>query len=179
MEVVSEKTGYPVETLELSMDMKSRSHGMDSHQAGRDPGRHASPLPDLPKLKPEELAELRTLGQIVEHIGAKLGTHSVSTTSVIIPAGMAPAAPAVSSAPVAVATPGVDLSALTQSLMEVVSEKTGYPVETLELPSMDVNPTSASTPSSELRSWVPCSPFFPTCPNSNRRNWPNCVPLVR
>ena len=118
------------------MDMES-DLGIDSIKRVEILGAMQSLYPDLPKLKPEELAELRTLGQIVEHIGAKLGTHSVSTPSIIIPAVMAPPAPAVSSAPVAVATSTVDLTALTQSLMEVVSEKTGYPVETLE-PAMDM-----------------------------------------
>ena len=136
MEVVSEKTGYPVETLEPSMDMES-DLGIDSIKRVEILGAMQSLYLDLPKLKPEELAELRTLGQIVEHIGAKLGTHSVSTPSIIIPAVMAPPAPAVNSATVAVATSTVDLTALTQSLMEVVSEKTGYPVETLE-PAMDM-----------------------------------------
>jgi acyl carrier protein len=72
MEVVSEKTGYPVETLEPSMDMES-DLGIDSIKRVEILGAMQALYPDLPKLKPEELAELRTLGQIVEHIGAKLG----------------------------------------------------------------------------------------------------------
>jgi acyl carrier protein len=95
--------------------------------------------PDLPKLKPEELAELRTLGQIVEHIGGKLGVSNI-TPAVATPAliAVAPVAPKpVIQSPVGVVASGVDLAALTQTLMEVVSEKTGYPVETLE-PAMDM-----------------------------------------
>ena len=44
-----------------------------------------SRFPDLPKLKPEELAELRTLAQIVEHMGGKLGPGETSSTPVIAP----------------------------------------------------------------------------------------------
>ncbi len=138
MEVVSEKTGYPVETLEPSMDMES-DLGIDSIKRVEILGAMQTLYPDLPKLKPEELAELRTLGQIVEHIGTKLGANPTSSAPVVIPAIMTPpiSAPAVNVAPVAVDAPSIDFARLTQSLMEVVSEKTGYPVETLE-PSMDM-----------------------------------------
>jgi acyl carrier protein len=135
MEVVSEKTGYPVETLEPSMDMES-DLGIDSIKRVEILGAMQSLYPDLPKLKPEELAELRTLGQIVEHIGAKLGSTSTNDSPVVVPVAT-PVVPA----PALIVTPpvpsGVDLSALTMTLMEVVSEKTGYPVETLE-PAMDM-----------------------------------------
>ena len=87
MEVVSEKTGYPVETLEPSMDMES-DLGINSIKRVEILGAMQSLYPDLPKLKPEELAELRTLGQIVEHIGAKLGTSTKSSVPVIVPAIM-------------------------------------------------------------------------------------------
>ena len=81
MEVVSEKTGYPVETLEPAMDMES-DLGIDSIKRVEILGAMQSLYPDLPKLKPEELAELRTLGQIVEHIGAKLGATSINDAPV-------------------------------------------------------------------------------------------------
>jgi hypothetical protein len=51
--------------------------------------------PDLPKLKPEELAELRTLGQIVEHIGAKLGATPVA----MVDEAVTPVTPPVPEAP--------------------------------------------------------------------------------
>ena len=134
MEVVGEKTGYPVETLEPAMDMKS-DLGINSIKRVEILGAMQSLYPDLPKFKPEELAELRTLGQIVEHIGAKLGTSTNSSVPVIVPAPVP--APVLVNAPVSVAPSGIDLATLTTTLMEVVSEKTGYPVETLE-PSIDM-----------------------------------------
>ena len=77
LEIVSEKTGYPVETLEPGMDMES-DLGIDSIKRVEILGAMQTSYPDLPKLKPEELAELRTLAQIIEHMGGKLGTTTVT-----------------------------------------------------------------------------------------------------
>jgi polyketide-type polyunsaturated fatty acid synthase PfaA len=69
LEVVSEKTGYPSDMLELEMDMEA-DLGIDSIKRveilGAMQERHA----DLPKLGPEELAELRTLGQIINRMAS-------------------------------------------------------------------------------------------------------------
>ena len=94
MEVVSEKTGYPVETLEPAMDMES-DLGINSVAESEILGAMQALYPDLPKLKPEELAELRTLGQIVEHIGAKLGAAPAARVEEIA----APVIPPVPEAP--------------------------------------------------------------------------------
>jgi acyl carrier protein len=136
MEVVSEKTGYPIETLEPEMDMES-DLGIDSIKRVEILGAMQTRYADLPKLKPEELAELRTLAQIVAHIGGKLGASAVAPApvSVVVPAPVV-TAPAPVAEPVQAGST-VDFAALTASLMEVVSEKTGYPVETLE-PEMDM-----------------------------------------
>ena len=72
MEIVSEKTGYPLETLEPGMDMES-DLGIDSIKRVEILGAMQAQYPDLPRLKPEELAELRTLAQIIDHMGGKLG----------------------------------------------------------------------------------------------------------
>ncbi len=85
MEVVSEKTGYPVETLEPAMDMES-DLGIDSIKRVEILGAMQTLYPDLPKLKPEELAELRTLSQIIDHIGKKIGAPSNGPAPVIVPA---------------------------------------------------------------------------------------------
>ena len=63
LEVVSQKTGYPAEMLELSMELES-DLGIDSIKRVEILGSMEERYPDLPKLDPEELAELRTLGQI-------------------------------------------------------------------------------------------------------------------
>src|SRR6056297_3248966 len=70
-------------------------------------------LPEAPAVRPEDLGGLQTLGQIVAHLG-----------EVDQPAPAAPAAPA---APTAASGRAGEV------LLEVVAEKTGYPVEMLEL----------------------------------------------
>ncbi|MCC6973029.1 MAG: acyltransferase domain-containing protein [Anaerolineae bacterium] len=154
LNVVSEKTGYPVETLELGMDVEA-DLGIDSIKRVEILGAMRDQFPELPQMKPEELAELRTLGQIVDYMNAHLGGKSAAPEAapaapppapVIAPPAPVATAPvmATPSAPVApVAAPapapvnGTLAKALTEALLNVVSEKTGYPVETLEL-GMDV-----------------------------------------
>jgi acyl carrier protein len=70
-------------------------------------------LPGAPEIKSEHFGTLRTLGQIVEFLGD--GT---------------PAAPAPPRAPPTPATPAA--GRVQEVLLEVVSEKTGYPAEMLE-----------------------------------------------
>ncbi|WP_410965976.1 phosphopantetheine-binding protein, partial [Salmonella sp. SAL4438] len=64
MAVVADKTGYPVEMLELSMDMEA-DLGIDSIKRVEILGTVQDQLPNLPELSPEDLAECRTLGEIV------------------------------------------------------------------------------------------------------------------
>jgi len=129
LEVVSDKTGYPVEMLELEMDMES-DLGIDSIKRVEILGTLQERYPEMPKLKPEELAELRTLGQIVEHTQASMGgaaemAAEATQVAQVAHASAPAAAPSTSS--------GVDTQELTNALLEVVSDKTGYPVEMLEL----------------------------------------------
>ncbi|MEQ9028585.1 MAG: phosphopantetheine-binding protein, partial [Aggregatilineales bacterium] len=106
-------------------------------------------FPELPQLKPEELAELRTLGEIVDYMhnnaGGSSPTPPTSPAPTSAPAPVAKPAPVAQSAPVAtpVETPapassgGVSLEALETAMLEIVSDKTGYPVEMLEV-DMDI-----------------------------------------
>ncbi|QOX79303.1 SDR family NAD(P)-dependent oxidoreductase [Trichlorobacter lovleyi] len=114
--VVSEKTGYPMEMLELSMSMDA-DLGIDSIKRVEILSALQERLPSSPVIGPDQLGVLNTLGQIADYLGA----------------GAADAAPA--STPV----PQVS-SAITETMLAVVSEKTGYPVEMLELTmSMDAD----------------------------------------
>jgi acyl transferase domain-containing protein/acyl carrier protein len=63
-DVVSEKTGYPPEMLETDQDLEA-DLGVDSIKRVEILSALRSRFPDLPRLVAEELAELRTLGQIV------------------------------------------------------------------------------------------------------------------
>lgn len=80
LKVVGEKTGYPVEILELDMDMEA-DLGIDSIKRVEILGTMMELYPDLPELKPEELAEIRTLGEVVEHIKKRKPFTGVSCRS--------------------------------------------------------------------------------------------------
>ncbi|MCB9339986.1 MAG: acyltransferase domain-containing protein [Lewinellaceae bacterium] len=68
LEVVSEKTGYPAEMLELSMDMEA-DLGIDSIKRVEIFGALTQRYPDLSGINPNELTELRTLAEIVTYVG--------------------------------------------------------------------------------------------------------------
>jgi acyl transferase domain-containing protein/NAD(P)-dependent dehydrogenase (short-subunit alcohol dehydrogenase family) len=106
--VVSEKTGYPVEMLELEMGMDS-DLGIDSIKRVEILSALQERLPGSPIIGPEHLGTLHTLGEIARFLGS--GAAS-SISSSAIPSGP---------------------DRVTETLLAVVSEKTGYPVEMLEL----------------------------------------------
>ncbi|MCS6114987.1 type I polyketide synthase [Shewanella baltica] len=123
MAVVADKTGYPTEMLELSMDMEA-DLGIDSIKRVEILGTVQDELPGLPELSPEDLAECRTLGEIVNYMNSKLP----AVGSVIVATHVTTAAPAAS---------GLSAALVQQTMMAVVADKTGYPTEMLEL-SMDM-----------------------------------------
>ena len=131
LEIVCEKTGYPTEMLELGMDMEA-DLGIDSIKRVEILGAMQTRYPELPKADTVVLSEMRTLGQIVDHMVASAPAAQV-TVPVLIPADKAAAA---GTAPFP-APAGVDVETVRQALLEIVSEKTGYPTEMLD-PGMDM-----------------------------------------
>ena len=132
LEIVSEKTGYPTEMLEMGMDMEA-DLGIDSIKRVEILGAMQERFPELPKVDAAMLAEMRTLGQITEYMS------SASTS--VIPTAENPVSPA-STGTVELnsddqinesSSPIKSLDDLRQSLLGVVSEKTGYPTEMLDL----------------------------------------------
>jgi acyl transferase domain-containing protein/NAD(P)-dependent dehydrogenase (short-subunit alcohol dehydrogenase family) len=105
--VVSDKTGYPVEMLDLDMGMDA-DLGIDSIKRVEILSALQSALPSAPVIGPEQLGSLRTLGDIAAFLG-KGASGSVAATAVA-PAGN-----------------------IGEILLAVVSEKTGYPAEMLDL----------------------------------------------
>ncbi|PMB42819.1 polyketide synthase [Fischerella thermalis CCMEE 5205] len=191
--ITSEKTGYPIEMLELDMDMEA-DLGIDSIKRVEIMGALQEKYPDLPKpSNVEELAELRTIGQIVQYLQSLVFTpasvedkgdkednedkgnniesiftphtphlptapnpHSLSVVgapsspsptpdfssgvpefsndSTAVSESVAVAAePIITVTETATSTAEVDLSNLAETLLAITSEKTGYPVEMLEL----------------------------------------------
>ncbi|MBI5597820.1 MAG: SDR family NAD(P)-dependent oxidoreductase [Elusimicrobia bacterium] len=111
--VVSEKTGYPAETLNLDMGLES-DLGIDSIKRVEILAALRDRLPQAPVVGPQHVGTLRTLRQIIDFM--KAGSTE---------AGAPPA-------PVA-APAGLPASKVEGALLAVVSEKTGYPAETLNL----------------------------------------------
>ncbi|MDR3632679.1 MAG: beta-ketoacyl synthase N-terminal-like domain-containing protein, partial [Isosphaeraceae bacterium] len=111
IEVVSEKTGYPAEMLEPAMQLDA-DLGIDSIKRVEILSAIQERLPEAPVIKPEHLGSLRTLGDIIDFL-AQGETPS-------------PASSAAGS------------GAIRTVLIEVVSEKTGYPCEMLE-PAMQLD----------------------------------------
>ena len=120
MDIVSEKTGYPQQMLEPEMDMES-DLGIDSIKRVEILGTAQEKIPSLPEIPGEQLAELRTLGQIIEYLNQMLGE---STPPKQIDSAMV--TPAQSGSGTAAQDPE-------QIFLSIISEKTGYPPEMLEL----------------------------------------------
>jgi len=126
--IVSEKTGYPTEMLDFGMDMEA-DLGIDSIKRVEILGAMQNQFPELPKIDTSALSETRTLGHVVELMESGIPTASSSPTSASTGETTPAAAPA---APLAQPS-GLDPATLTQALLAVVSEKTGYPTEMLDL----------------------------------------------
>ncbi len=116
LEVVAEKTGYPVDMLQLEMNLDS-DLGIDSIKRVEILSAFQEKMPEAPTVNPEDLASLQTLQQIVDFMQAS--APAVAAAATTTPA----AGPAAS----------VDNDVLQQALLEVVAEKTGYPVDMLQL----------------------------------------------
>ncbi len=110
--VVAEKTGYPVDMLELEMALDT-DLGIDSIKRVEILSALQEQLPELPAVRPEDLGVLQTLGQIIEHL--------CQDAQVRIP-----------TIPTATQSSQVDRELVLSTLLKVIAEKTGYPVEMLE-----------------------------------------------
>ncbi|MDF5725421.1 MAG: beta-ketoacyl synthase N-terminal-like domain-containing protein [Rhizonema sp. PD37] len=178
--ITSEKTGYPIEMLEMDMDMEA-DLGIDSIKRVEILGTMQEMYPNLPKPNVEDLGELRTIGQIVQYLQSlnsqsasveiavstpivtdlpatdyafvltdNLSSHpSIASTPIAEPvisiASTPIAEPVISIAFTPIAEPVINPNSeesssslvpipdLGQTLLAITSEKTGYPVEMLEL----------------------------------------------
>ncbi|TVR24703.1 MAG: beta-ketoacyl synthase, partial [Anaerolineaceae bacterium] len=75
LNIVSDKTGYPAEMLELEMDIEA-DLGIDSIKRVEILGAMRDEFPQLPDLPAEDLAELRTLQEIVDYMGDQMPSGS-------------------------------------------------------------------------------------------------------
>ncbi|MEH2438288.1 MAG: beta-ketoacyl synthase N-terminal-like domain-containing protein [Nostoc sp.] len=148
--ITSDKTGYPVEMLEMDMDMEA-DLGIDSIKRVEILGALQEMYPNLPKPNLEELSEKRTIGQVVEYlqshasksITVEIAFHEVQPATEV-PVETAPVVEVVivpepsvvvAFTPEPEVAPAVsdEFANLGETLLAITSDKTGYPVEMLEL----------------------------------------------
>ncbi|MEM9683936.1 MAG: phosphopantetheine-binding protein, partial [Pseudomonadota bacterium] len=134
-EIVSEKTGYPTEMLEAEMDLEGEL-GIDSIKQVEILSALRERLPAMPEIEPSRLAELRTLAQIATAISttgpSEVRQATVSTEpepQPVLTKDLPTEIDAVERTP-ALVNDGPDATDLVR---EIVAEKTGYPVEMLEV----------------------------------------------
>ena len=106
MDVVAEKTGYPADALDMSMSLEG-DLGIDSIKRVEILSSVQEKAPELPEVDGSQMAQLQTLGEIVEFLGGSEGSQSGAHD-----------------------TAAVDVLSL---LMDVVAEKTGYPADALDM----------------------------------------------
>ncbi|MBE9207058.1 acyltransferase domain-containing protein [Nostoc sp. LEGE 06077] len=147
--IISDKTGYPVEMLELEMDMEA-DLGIDSIKRVEILGGLQEMYPNLPKPNLEELAEKRSIGDIIAYLQSNASGNpsvgvavlpaavvpeiTVSTTIPVVPVAPAPEPVVIAETPVVETVEDTtDYADIAQTLLNITSDKTGYPVEMLEL----------------------------------------------
>ncbi len=146
LSVVSEKTGYPEEMLELSMGLDA-DLGIDSIKRVEILSALQERLPGAPVITPEHLGEIQTLGQIVEFLGGS--ASEADGPSVDAGNGGVEATPAAESTTASIAEPEAtvagngaadtetngtaDAPRIAEVLLAVVADKTGYPVDMLDV----------------------------------------------
>ena len=120
--IVSDKTGYPTDMLELGMDMEA-DLGIDSIKRVEILGAMQEQFPELPALSPEDLAVMRTLEQII-------GAFTSASSATAAPQSAMPMAAATIQNSTTTAYAEADLQ---DAFLQIVSDKTGYPTDMLEL----------------------------------------------
>jgi len=145
LKIVGEKTGYPPEMLELDMDLEA-DLGIDSIKRVEILGALEDEFPSLPAADTEVLAQTRTLLEIVEYMEKEGGQISENVTLVDENSSPEPnnsekdQSPQIDDQQLHPPSPVSNdhsLENLTVILLEIVAEKTGYPVDMLE-PEMDM-----------------------------------------
>lgn len=115
--IVAEKTGYPPEMLEPGMELDA-DLGIDSIKRVEILSAVQERLPEAPAVKPEHLGTLRTLGQIADFLGQNEPIAASSSGAAVIQ--------------------GTSVGFINDTLIAIVSEKTGYPPDMLE-PGMELD----------------------------------------
>ncbi|NLU73886.1 SDR family NAD(P)-dependent oxidoreductase [Streptomyces sp. HNM0575] len=129
LSVVAERTGYPVEMIEPGLDLEA-DLSVDSIKRAEIAGELAVRLglPVGSDVDVEELSSARTAAGIAELLVARVGSTAATTT----------APPPTAAASASASGPAVlSADAVLESVLSVVAERTGYPVEMIE-PGLDL-----------------------------------------
>ncbi len=137
VELVSQRTGYPADSLDLDLDLEGEL-GVDSIKRVEILGalQSESILPGQAlDGHIEALSKLKTLRAIVEFVYDVAGQSEAAAVPIPVAAAVAiPAAAPPPPLPLPAATPArVTREAVTKTLVELVSVRTGYPVDSLDL----------------------------------------------
>ncbi len=124
LQAVSEKTGYPVEMLDLDLDLEA-DLGIDTVKQAELFATIRTHF-NIPRREDLRLADYNTLAKVIGFMQDALGQSGAAA-----PVQEAPSGEITSPAPAA-ATAG-DVEEIKAFVLQAVSEKTGYPVEMLDL----------------------------------------------
>jgi len=126
LDVVADKTGYPIEMLDLSMELEA-DLGIDSIKRIEILSAVQGRIPAVSDVEAATMSTLATLQEIIDYLQTPITSAAPSGT---------PAMPVSPSAPVAVTTSAATSPASTDLvalMLDVVADKTGYPIEMLDL----------------------------------------------
>jgi len=129
LEIVSRQTGYPVEMLDVDLDLEA-DLGIDTVKQAETFAaiREAWGIPRDPDLKLRDYPTLAHAVQFVRERRPDLAAPTPAASPAAEPSAP-PAAPAAAAARAA----GSDPDAIRERVLAIVSEKTGYPAEMLEV----------------------------------------------
>ena len=125
--IVSDLTGYPEQMLGMDMDIES-DLGIDSIKRVEILSTVEEQMPELPKVTPEMLGDLKTLGQICAYLSSSSAAHDVADTRQI---------PSSENQMVDNSDLVADVVAIQKALVAIVSDLTGYPEQMLGM-DMDI-----------------------------------------
>jgi uncharacterized ubiquitin-like protein YukD len=131
LSAVSEKTGYPIEVLDLDLDLEA-DLGIDTVKQAELFASIRS-LYNIPRREDLRLSDYNTLAKVIAFVTDSLGSMNAP---VVLPKTVAQPviSETVENIPQAVAnSPVADPAEIKTYVLSVVSEKTGYPIEVLDL----------------------------------------------
>ena len=123
LSLVSEKTGYPAEMLDLDLDLEA-DLGIDTVKQAELFAAVRTHY-DIPRREDLRLSDYTTLKKVIGFV-----TSAQPGTRTVVPLKAEAAAVSVETTAV---SPGNKLEAVKQFVLSLVSEKTGYPAEMLDL----------------------------------------------